>query len=127
MVNSASCTANFVQRAGIAALRGPQDAVARMVEEFRRRRDVIVEGLNEIPGFECPTPEGAFYAFPSIEGTGLGSQELANRLLEDAGVACLSGTCFGAMGEGSLRFSFANSVENIRTALARIRGVLATT
>jgi aspartate/methionine/tyrosine aminotransferase len=125
MVNSASCTANFVQRAGIAALRGPQDAVTRMVEEFRRRRDVIVSGLNAIPGFECTTPDGAFYAFPSIAGTGLRSQELADRLLAEAGVACLSGTCFGEHGEGFLRFSFANGVENILDALERIRGVLA--
>jgi aspartate/methionine/tyrosine aminotransferase len=125
MVNSASCTANFVQRAGIAALRGPQDSVTNMVAEFRRRRDVIVEGLNAIPGFECTSPDGAFYAFPSITGTGIRSGELANRLLMDAGVACLAGTCFGEHGEGYLRFSFANSTENIRAALDRIRGVLA--
>ncbi len=126
MVNSNSCTANFVQRAGIAALRGPQEPVTRMVEEFRRRRDVIVSGLNAIPGFECTVPDGAFYAFPSTAKTGIKSQDLANRLLFDAGVACLSGTCFGEMGEGYLRFSFANSVENIRAALDRIRGCLAT-
>lgn len=126
MVNSNSCTANFVQRAGIAALRGPQEPVHRMVEEFRRRRDVIVKGLNSIPGFECTVPDGAFYAFPSTAKTGLRSQDLANRLLFDAGVACLSGTCFGEYGEGYLRFSFANSVENIVTALDRIKGCLAT-
>jgi aspartate/methionine/tyrosine aminotransferase len=125
MVNSASCTANFVQRAGIAALRGPQDAVTNMVAEFRRRRDVIVEGLNAIPGFDCASPDGAFYVFPSIAGTGVRSGELANRLLTEAGVACLAGTCFGEHGEGYLRFSFANSTENIRVALDRIRGVLA--
>ena len=124
MVNSNSCTANFVQRAGIAALRGPQDAVTRMVEEFRRRRDLIVNGLNSLPGFHCPRPDGAFYVFPDVTGTGLRSQDLANRLLYDAGVACLSGTCFGAHGEGSLRFSFANSPQNIENAIERIRGVL---
>jgi aspartate aminotransferase len=125
MVNSASCTANFVQRAGIAALRGPQDSVTSMVAEFHRRRDVIVEGLNAIPGFDCTSPDGAFYAFPSVTGTGIRSGELANRLLTEAGVACLAGTCFGEHGEGYLRFSFANSTENIQRALERIRGVLA--
>jgi aspartate/methionine/tyrosine aminotransferase len=125
MVNSSSCTANFVQRAGIAALRGPQDSVTTMVAEFGRRRQRIVDGLNAIPGFRCHPPDGAFYAFPDTSGTGLKSADLANRLLYDAGVACLSGTCFGANGEGSLRFSFANSVENIDRALERIRGVLA--
>jgi aspartate aminotransferase len=124
MVNSNSCTANFVQRAGIAALKGTQEPVTRMVEEFRRRRDLIVDGLNSLPGFRCPRPDGAFYVFPDVTGTGLRSQDLANRLLYDAGVACLSGTCFGANGEGSLRFSFANSPENIRSAIDRIRGVL---
>jgi len=125
MVNSNSCTANFVQRAGVAALRGPQDAVTAMVAEFRRRRDAIVDGLNAIPGFEVKRPEGAFYVFPKTSGTGLSSNDLANRLLYDAGVACLSGTCFGANGEGFLRFSFANSLENIEEALRRIRKVLA--
>jgi len=125
MVNSNSCTANFVQRAGVAALRGPQDAVVAMVAEFRRRRDAIVDGLNAIPGFEVKRPEGAFYVFPRTSGTGLSSNDLANRLLYDAGVACLSGTCFGANGEGFLRFSFANSLENIEEALRRIRKVLA--
>ncbi len=125
MVNSNSCTANFVQRAGVAALRGPQDAVTAMVAEFRRRRDAIVDGLNAIPGFEVKRPEGAFYVFPRTSGTGLLSNDLANRLLYDAGVACLSGTCFGANGEGFLRFSFANSLENIEEALRRIRKVLA--
>jgi aspartate/methionine/tyrosine aminotransferase len=127
MVNSNSCTANFVQRAGIAALEGPQDAVDRMVREFRARRDVIVEGLDAIPGFSCTSPDGAFYVFPDTSGAGLRSNDLANRLLVEAGVACLSGTCFGANGEGSLRFSFANSVENIEDALERIRGCLAGT
>ncbi len=125
MVNSNSCTANFVQRAGIAALRGPQDSVDRMVAEFRRRRDVIVDGLNSVPGFSCRRPDGAFYVFPDVTGTGMRSADLANRLLYDAGVACLAGTCFGANGEGYLRFSFANGVDNIRSAIERIRGVLA--
>jgi aspartate/methionine/tyrosine aminotransferase len=121
MVNSNSCTANFVQRAGVAALTGPQDSVTRMVEEFRRRRDAIVDGLNAIPGFRCHQPAGAFYVFPETRGTGLSSQALADRLLEEAGVACLSGTCFGANGEGHLRFSFANSLDNIREGLRRVR------
>jgi aspartate/methionine/tyrosine aminotransferase len=121
MVNSNSCTASFTQRAGMAALEGPQDAVATMVEEFRRRRDAIVAGLNAIPGFRCSVPSGAFYAFPNVSGTGLSSGDLANLLLQEAGVACLSGTAFGQYGEGYLRFSYANSLENIREALARIR------
>ncbi len=124
MVNSNSCTANFVQRAGVAALRGPQDAVTAMVAEFRRRRDAIVDGLNAIPGFEVKRPEGAFYVFPKTSGTGMKSNDLAHRLLYDAGVACLSGTCFGEYGEGFLRFSFANSLENIEEALRRVRKVL---
>jgi aspartate/methionine/tyrosine aminotransferase len=92
-----------------------------MVAEFKRRRDVIVDGLNAIPGFRCHKPLGAFYVFPNITGTGKKSQELAEYLLNEAGVACLSGTAFGAYGEGYLRFSYANSVENITTALERIR------
>ncbi|HVG95018.1 MAG TPA: pyridoxal phosphate-dependent aminotransferase [Planctomycetota bacterium] len=124
MVNSNSCTANFVQRAGVAALRGPQDSVDAMVAEFRRRRDLIVDGLNSVPGFRARRPGGAFYAFPRTDGTGLASSELANRLLMDAGVACLSGTCFGGRGEGFLRFSFANSAENLREGIARIRRCL---
>jgi len=120
MVNSNSCTASFTQRAALEALRGPQDCVARMVEEFRRRRASIVEGLNRIPGFRCVAPGGAFYAFPNITGTGLHSDELADRLLHEAGVACLSGTAFGACGEGYLRFSYATSVDSIHEALRRI-------
>jgi len=103
--------------AGVAALRGDQSGVDAMREEFRRRRSVIVEGLNRIPGFRCRQPHGAFYVFPNITGTGRDSKTLANALLNQAGVACLSGTAFGAWGEGYLRFSFANSVENIRKAL----------
>jgi len=116
--NATSCTASFTQVAGIAALRGDQSGVDAMREEFRRRRSVIVEGLNRIPGFRCRQPHGAFYVFPNITGTGRDSRTLANALLNEAGVACLSGTAFGAGGEGYLRFSFANSVENIQKALA---------
>ncbi len=120
MVNSNSCTASFTQRAGMAALSGPQDAVDTMVAEFRRRRDQMVRGLNEIPGFRCSVPAGAFYAFPNITGSGIPAPQLADLLLNEAGVACLSGTAFGSLGEGYLRFSYANSVENIQEALARI-------
>jgi len=120
MVNSNSCTATFTQWAGIEALTGPQDAVKEMVAAFRKRRDVIVEGLNKIPGFRCPLPQGAFYAFPNIEETGLTSVEMQDYLLEEAGVATLAGTSFGAYGEGFLRLSYANSVDNIRRALERI-------
>jgi aspartate/methionine/tyrosine aminotransferase len=123
MVNSNSCTASFTQRAGLAALQGPQNDVVAMVAEFRRRRDAIVRGLNEIPGFRCPVPAGAFYVFPNITGTGLSSRELADLLLNDAGVACLSGTAFGSYGDGYLRFSYANSREKIEEALGRIRKV----
>ena len=123
MVNSNSCTASFTQRAGLAALKGPQDDVDRMVTEFRRRRDVIVKGLNEIPGFRCVVPDGAFYVFPNVSGTGMSSKELADLLLNEAGVACLSGTSFGSYGDGYLRFSYAASLENIQDALDRIRKV----
>ncbi len=118
MTNSNSCTATFVQKAGEVALAGPQTEVHAMVAEFRRRRDVIVQGLNGLPGVRCLMPQGAFYAFPNITGTGIRSAELAKLMLEEAGVACLSGTAFGAAGEGYLRFSYANSAENIRAALA---------
>ena len=123
MVNSNSCTASFTQRAGIEALDGPQDAVDAMVAEFKRRRDAIVKGLNTIPGFRCPVPAGAFYVFPNVEGTGMGSKELADHLLYEGGVACLDGLCFGAEGRGYLRFSYANSLENILEAVERIRKV----
>ena len=125
MVNSNSCTAAFTQTAGIEALSGPQELVEAMVAAFRRRRDLIVDGLNRIPGFRCLTPKGAFYVFPNIEGTGRHSQELADMLLYEAGVAALSGTCFGAYGEGFLRFSYANSEENLAKALDRIAAVVA--
>ncbi len=123
-VNSTSCTSSFSQVAGIEALTGPQNDVDRMVEEFRRRRDIIVDGLNAIPGIRCHKPLGAFYVFPNITGTGLTSRELADRLLNDAGVACLSGTAFGRFGEGYLRFSYANSIPNIEQALVRIERAL---
>ncbi len=122
MTNSNSCTASFTQMAGVEALTGPQDSVDVMREEFRRRRAVIVDGLNRIPGFTCRQPHGAFYVFPNIRGTGKTSRELADALLAEAGVACLWGTAFGAWGEGYLRFSFANSVENLQKALERIEG-----
>ena len=124
MINSNSCTATFSQHAGIAALTGPQEPVEKMVAAFRERRQVIVDGLNALPGVKCPLPQGAFYAFPNIEGTGLKSKALADLLLEEAGVAVLSGTAFGAYGEGFLRLSYANSVANLRKALARMEELL---
>ena len=120
MTNTNSCTASFTQRAGIEALTGPQDDARRMVAEFRRRRDVIVDGLNAIPGVTCLRPKGAFYVFPNITGAGWDSRRLADYLLEEAGVAALSGTAFGSHGEGYLRLSYANSVENLRKALDRM-------
>jgi len=125
MVNSNSCTASFTQRAGLAALTGPQDDAVRMVEEFRRRRDAFCAGLSSLPGFRCPIPDGAFYAFPNITGTGWKSKALADALLDRSGVACLSGTAFGHYGEGYLRFSIANSYENLMEAVERIRRFLA--
>jgi aspartate/methionine/tyrosine aminotransferase len=124
MINSNSCTCAFVQMAGVEALRGPQDEVEKMVAEFRRRRDVIVSGLNKIGGISCREPKGAFYVFPNITGTGMDCRRLADYLLSEAGVAVLPGTSFGEYGEGYLRLSFANSVENIRKALDRISGAL---
>ena len=121
-VNSTSCTATFTQLAGVAALTGDQAPVQAMVEEFRRRRDVIVRGLQAIPGVRCAWPPGAFYAFPNVSGTGYSARALADRLLDEAGVACLAGTAFGALGEGHLRFSYATSMENIQEALRRIKG-----
>lgn len=123
-VNSNSCTGAATQHAGLAALRGPQNAVDGMLAEFRARRDQIVNGLGELPGVECITPQGAFYAFPRITGTGYPADELADLLLEEAGVACLSGTAFGRHGEGHLRLSYANSRENIDRALARMNELL---
>ncbi len=117
MTNSNSCTASFTQVAGIQALCGDQSPVKKMADEFKRRRDAFVAGLNKIKGFSCRMPKGAFYVFPNITKTGWPSKKLADALLEQAGVACLSGTAFGAFGEGYLRFSVANSLENLNTAL----------
>jgi aspartate/methionine/tyrosine aminotransferase len=125
IINSVSCTAPAVQMAGVAALTGPRDEVQAMQAEFRRRRDAIVAGLNELPGVSCVMPEGAFYAFPNISGTGLRARELADRLLSEAGVAVLAGTAFGEYGEGYLRLSYANSLENIEEALAAMGSLLA--
>jgi aspartate/methionine/tyrosine aminotransferase len=124
-VNSNSCVNAATQWAGLEAITGPQVSVDRMLAEFRARRDLIVGGLNELPGVECVTPEGAFYAFPKITGTGIASDTLADLLLNEAGVACLSGTAFGQYGEGHLRFSYANSRENIMKAIDRMGDVLA--
>ncbi len=124
-INCHSCVNAAAQFAGIAALEGPQDDARRMVAAFAERRKVIVAELNAIPGFRCIEPGGAFYAFPNITGTGSPSRQVEAKLLNEAGVAVLSGTSFGAHGEGYLRFSYANSVENIREAMRRIRACLA--
>jgi len=120
VTNSNSCTASFTQIAGIEALRGDQSSVDKMSAEFKRRRDVFVAGLNKIKGFSCRVPKVAFYTFPNITKTGWSSKKIADALLEQAGVACLSGTAFGEYGEGYLRFSVANSLENLDKALGRI-------
>lgn len=120
MVNSNSCTAAFTQYAGIAALEGPQDAAHQMIAAFAERRQVIVEGLNRIPGFRCVASPGAFYVFPNITASGMTSAQLGDYLLQEAGVAALGGSSFGPYGEGYLRFSYANSIENIHKALERI-------
>jgi aspartate/methionine/tyrosine aminotransferase len=125
MVNSNSCTASFVQLAGVAALQGDHGPVTRMVAEFKRRRELLVDGLNRLPGVSCRKPRGAFYVFPNIKGTGKSSAEVADRLLQEAGVAVLSGAAFGAHGEGYLRISYANSEANLRKALERMEPVLA--
>jgi aspartate/methionine/tyrosine aminotransferase len=124
MVNSNSCTASFTQRAAIVALTGPQDAVDRMVAEFRRRRDAFCAALNQIPGFHCEIPGGAFYAYANVKRTGIDSKVLADRLLQEAGVACLNGGAFGHFGEGYIRFSYANSLENLMEAARRIRSLM---
>ena len=124
MTNSNSCTATFTQWAGVEALRGPQDSSAKMVEEFKRRRDVIVPGLNAIDGIRCAMPKGAFYVFPNIEGTGMSERELADYLMEEAGVAVLAGTSFGEYGRGFIRMSYANSIENIQKALANVESAV---
>jgi len=121
VTNSVSCTATFVQRAGTVALSSRPPEVDRMIAEFRRRRDAVVKGLNAVPGITCRTPQGAFYAFPNVRGLGLrSSAEVADRLLNEAGVATLAGTCFGAAGEGYLRLSYANSLGNLDKAVSRI-------
>jgi len=125
MTNSNSCTASFTQRAAIEAIAGDQSEVDKMVKEFKRRRDVIVKGLCDIPKLSCPTPKGAFYVFPNVKKIGWDTKKLADALLNEAGVAVLSGTAFGKFGEGYLRLSYANSVENINKALERIRKFLA--
>ncbi len=122
--NCTSCTTSFVQRAGIAALQGPMEPSMAMVAEFKKRRDVIVDGLNAIPGISCLRPHGAFYVFPNVTGTGVDCRELADMILEEASVAVLSGTAFGQYGEGYLRLSYANSVENINEAVDRIHKLL---
>ena len=124
MINSNSCTSAFTQMAGVEALRGPQGEAEKMVQEFKKRREVIVAGLNGIKGISCKKPHGAFYVFPNIKKTGMTGRELQEMLLNKAGVATLSGTSFGKYGEGYLRLSFANSVENIKKALARIEEML---
>ena len=123
-VNDHSCVNAATQWAGVEALRGPQDMADEMVKAFDERREVIVDELNNIPGFSCVRPGGAFYAFPNIQGTGMSSNSLQEKLLNEAGVAAISGTSFGANGEGYLRFSYANSTENIRNAMSRIRDLL---
>ena len=125
MTNSNSCTSAATQYAGVAALTGPQDDVAKMVSAFRERRDVIVDGLNSIPGITCVKPKGAFYVFPNITGTGMDSLTCEDFMMSEAGVACLSGAAFGEYGEGYLRLSYANSVENINKALEKMAAALA--
>ncbi|MGP8001742.1 MAG: pyridoxal phosphate-dependent aminotransferase [Streptosporangiaceae bacterium] len=124
VINSVSCTSAFSQRAAVAALTGPWEPVEEMIAEFRRRRDVIVAGLNAIDGVSCQLPGGAFYVFPSVKALGLPSQKIEEHLLQRAGVAALSGTAFGRYGEGYLRFSYANSVEAISAALDAVTAVL---
>ncbi len=123
-INANSCASAPVQIAGVEALRGPQDAVERMLAAFDERRLAIVDGLNAIPGFRCVKPQGAFYAFPNVTGTGMRAKELQDHLLEDAGVATVAGTAFGKGGEGHVRFSYASSLDAIRAALERVRACL---
>ncbi len=120
MANSSSCTAAATQMAALEAMNGPQEDAYGIVAEFKGRRDVIVDGLNRIPGIHCQMPKGAFYVFPNVTGTGMTSREFADRLLDEAGVAALAGEDFGKYGDGFVRFSFANSTENITKALGRI-------
>lgn len=123
-VNSTSCVPPFIQHAGIAALQGPQTEVSAMVEEFRARRDLLITGLNDLPGVSCRTPRGAFYAFPNVSSLPISAESLATRLLEEAGVAVLAGSAFGGAGAGHLRLSYANSRVNLTSALQRIRALL---
>ncbi len=125
IVNNISCTTTFVQHGGVEALTGPQDSVVRMVDEFKKRRDLIVDGLNAIPGISCRRPKGAFYVFPNVKKLGMDSARLADYLLQKAGVAILAGTDFGKYGEGYLRLSYATSQENIKKALERINTAVA--
>jgi aspartate aminotransferase len=125
LTHSVGATAQFTQDAGIAALTGPQERVGQVVAEYQRRRDAIVAGLNAIPGITCQKPQGAFYVFPNVRAVGLSSDELADIILERAGVALLPGSCFGQFGEGYLRLSYANSLENIQRSLEKISEVIA--
>jgi aspartate/methionine/tyrosine aminotransferase len=124
IINTISCAPTFAQVGAVEALRGQQDDVDAMVVEFRARRDIVVDGLNEIPGIRCLRPSGAFYAFPDVAGTGLTGGELAERLLREAGVCVLAGTAFGDVGTDHIRISYANSRENLSLALERIRAVV---
>lgn len=124
IINSVSCTAPATQLAGVAALTGPRDEINAMMAEFDRRRVAVVEGLNSLPGVTCRDPKGAFYAFPNVSGTGQDAKTVADRLLQESGVAVLSGTAFGEHGEGYLRLSYANSLENIQEAIELMRGKL---
>jgi len=120
VINTISCAPTFAQVGAVAALTGPQDDVDAMVVEFQARRDLVVAGLNRIPGIRCAAPAGAFYAFPSVIGTGVDGQEMADRLLHEAGVCVLAGTAFGDVGADHIRISYANSRENLVEALGRI-------
>ncbi|MEO6350528.1 MAG: pyridoxal phosphate-dependent aminotransferase [Candidatus Limnocylindrales bacterium] len=124
IINSVSCTSSFEQMAAVEALNGPQDEVARFLEEFRARRQIIVDGLNAIPGIRCRMPHGAFYVFPNVAGTGMNGTEMADRLLYEGGVCTLSGTAFGQVGKDHIRISYANSRENLKLALERIHDVV---
>jgi aspartate/methionine/tyrosine aminotransferase len=125
LINTVSCTATYAQYAGAEALNGPQDSVDVMVRELRARRELIVSGLNELPGVRAPMPSGAFYAFPDVSGTGLSGRTFADRMLNEAGVSLLSGTAFGQQGVNSLRVSYANSQDKLRQALVRMGDFLA--
>ena len=124
LVHAAGCTAHFTQYAGLEALTGSQACVDRMVAEYEKRRDALVAGLNAIPGITCRRPQGAFYVFPNVKAFGRSSAELSRILLEEAGIAVLPGTAFGARGEGYLRLCYANSLENIRSAVERMEAAL---